>query len=146
LPVIPVNGFAIYNMGEREDFGNPPLFRHDGVALKLEAGPAPVGPGKVSTQALYSTGGNNPGGGFRTVAQSARDNFGAEGYWSYLMLVSDQAEGIADQFLAKLAKSAGPVRPAVHFVRFRRARRARGFQTSTKSKTQMTETTEGNPV
>ena len=90
LPVVPINGFAIYNMGEREDFGSGPTFQHDGVALKLEAGPVPIGPGKVSTQALYSTGGNTPGGGFRTVAQSARDNFGAEGYWSYLMLVTPQ--------------------------------------------------------
>ena len=39
---------------------------------------------------MYSTGGDTPGGGFRTVAQSARDNFGAEGYWSYLMLVTPQ--------------------------------------------------------
>ena len=90
LPVVPINGFAIYNTGDREDFGNVPTFHHDGVALKLEAGPVPIGPGKVSTQALYSTGGNTPGGGFRTVAQSARDNFGAEGYWSYLMLVTPQ--------------------------------------------------------
>jgi hypothetical protein len=90
LPIVPINGFAIYNMGEREDFGSGPTFQHDGVALKLEAGPVPIGPGKVSTQALYSTGGDTPGGGFRTVAQSARDNFGAEGYWSYLMLVAPQ--------------------------------------------------------
>jgi hypothetical protein len=53
LPVVPINGFAIYNMGEREDFGNGPIFQHDGVALKLEAGPVPVGPGKVSWQTLY---------------------------------------------------------------------------------------------
>lgn len=94
LPIVPINGFAIYNMGDREDYGNVPTFHHDGVALKLEAGPVPIGPGKVSTQALYSTGGNTPGGGFRTVAQSARDNFGAEGYWSYLMLVT--AQGYTD--------------------------------------------------
>ena len=71
LPVVPINGFAIYNMGDRQDFGNVPTFHHDGVALKLEAGAVPVGPGKVSCQALYSTGGDTPGGGFRTVAQSA---------------------------------------------------------------------------
>jgi hypothetical protein len=90
LPVLPINGFAIYNMGEREDFGNTPTFQHDGVALKLEAGALQVGPGKVSWQTLYATGGDTPGGGFRTVAQSARDNFGEEGYWSYLMLASPQ--------------------------------------------------------
>jgi hypothetical protein len=39
---------------------------------------------------LGSTGGSTAGGGFRTVAQSARDNFGAEGYWSYLMIVTPQ--------------------------------------------------------
>ena len=88
--VVPINGFAIYNMGDREDVGPGPTFQHEGVALKLEAGPVPVGPGKVSCQTLYSTGGDTPGGGFRTVAQSARDNFGAEGYWSYLMLVTPQ--------------------------------------------------------
>ena len=81
LPVAPINGFAIYNMGERDDVSGA-TFEHNGVALKLEAGPMEVGPGKVSCQALYSTGGDTPGGGFRTVAQSARDNFGAEGYWS----------------------------------------------------------------
>ncbi len=87
---VPINGFAIYNMGDREDVGPGPIFQHEGVALKLEAGPVPVGPGKVSCQTLYSTGGDTPGGGFRTVAQSARDNFGAEGYWSYLMLAAPQ--------------------------------------------------------
>jgi hypothetical protein len=87
--VMPINGFAIYNTGDRDDVGGS-RFQHDGVALKLEAGPIPVGPGKVSCQTLFSSGGDTPGGGFRTVAQSARDNFGAEGYWSYLMLVAPQ--------------------------------------------------------
>ena len=89
LPIVPINGFAVYNMGEREDFGAP-IFQHDGVALKLEAGAVPIGPGKVSCQTVYATGGDTPGGGFRTVAQSARDNFGSEGYWSYLMLATPQ--------------------------------------------------------
>jgi hypothetical protein len=89
LPV-PINGFAIYNEGQRQDFGPAPTFHHDGIALKLEAGPVEIGPGKVSTQVLYSSGGATPGGGFRTVAQSARDNFGAEGYWSYMMIVAPQ--------------------------------------------------------
>jgi len=89
-PVVPINGFAIVNMGQRQDLGNVPTFNHEGVDMKLEAGPVPVGPGKVSWQALYATGGSTPGGGFRTVAQSIQDNFGAEGYWSYLMLTSPQ--------------------------------------------------------
>jgi len=88
--VLPINGFAVYNMGQRQDLGGVPIFEHDGVGLKLEAGAVPAGPGKVSCQALYSTGGDTPGGGFRTVAQSAEDNFGAEGYWSYLMLITPQ--------------------------------------------------------
>ena len=87
--VVPINGFAIYNTGDRDDVSGT-TFQHDGIALKLEAGPVPVGPGKVSCQTLFSSGGSTPGGGFRTVAQSARDNFGAEGYWSYFMLVAPQ--------------------------------------------------------
>jgi hypothetical protein len=87
---VPINGFAVVNMGQRQDLGGVPVFNHEGIGTKLEAGAVPVGPGKVSCQALYSTGGSTPGGGFRTVAQSAEDNFGAEGYWSYLMLTSPQ--------------------------------------------------------
>ncbi|MHC4404946.1 MAG: hypothetical protein ACYTG0_35310 [Planctomycetota bacterium] len=89
---IPARGFAIYNSGRREELGGLPRFEHDDAALKLELGPVSFGPGKVSFQTLYSTGDGNPDetrrDGFRTIAQSARDNFGSQGYWSYLVLTS----------------------------------------------------------
>lgn len=89
---IPVRGFVIYNTGRREEFGGAPDFTHDDVALKLELGAICFGPGKVSFQTLYSTGDGNPDetqrDGFRTIAQSERDNFGSQGYWSYLLLTS----------------------------------------------------------
>ena len=81
LAYVPLNAFAIYNPGQRKELGGAPTFTHEGVALKLEAGPVPIGYGKLSFQTLYST-------NFRTVAQSERDNFGAQGYWSYLVLTS----------------------------------------------------------
>jgi hypothetical protein len=89
---LPLNGFVLLNTGERDDdFGNT-VFRHTGFAGKFEVGPVPLGPGKLSTQLLYASGSDHPGVGttseFRTVAQSFRDNFGAEGYWSYLQLTS----------------------------------------------------------
>ena len=47
---------------------------------------------------MYSTGDVNPNDNssdeFRTVAQSVRDNFGAQGYWSYLVITS--ADGPSD--------------------------------------------------
>lgn len=89
---IPARGFAIYNTGQREELGALPRFEHNDVALKLELGPVSFGPGKVSFQTLYSTGDGNPDetrrDGFRTIAQSERDNFGSQGYWSYLVLTS----------------------------------------------------------
>ncbi len=89
---MPVRGFAIYNTGQRQELGGLPRFEHNDAALKLELGPLPLGPGKVSFQTLYATGDGNPDetrrDGFRTIAQSARDNFGAQGYWSYLILTS----------------------------------------------------------
>ena len=42
----------------------------------------PVWCGRLSAQTLFST------DEFRTIAQSLRDNFGAQGYWSYLALTS----------------------------------------------------------
>ena len=92
LARIPVRGFAIYNTGQRKELGGLPTFEHNDAALKLEAGPLPFGIGKLSFQTLYSTGDGNPDetrrDGFRTIAQSARDNFGSQGYWSYLVLTS----------------------------------------------------------
>ena len=88
---LPINGFAIYNSGQRNELAGPD-FTHDGVALKLETGPVGFGSGNLRFQTLYSTGDKNPGDNhseeFRTVAQSARDNFGSQGYWSYLVITS----------------------------------------------------------
>ncbi|HVS35277.1 MAG TPA: hypothetical protein VMS17_06815 [Gemmataceae bacterium] len=89
---LPLNGFVLLNTGERTDTGGVTVFRHTGWAGKAEAGPLPIGPGKFSAQALASTGSSHPGVGdddeFRTLAQTYRDNFGSQGYWSYLYLTS----------------------------------------------------------
>jgi hypothetical protein len=88
---VPVNAFVIYNPGQRDDLDGTE-FRHNGWAAKVEAGPVAVGPGKLSAQVLWASGDSNPGTGssdeFRTIAQTYRDNFGAQGYWSYLYLTS----------------------------------------------------------
>lgn len=89
---VPLHGFVIYNAGRRDELGEQPAFIHRGWALKGEVGPVALGPGALSFQTLYSTGDRNPddrrSGEFRTVAQSTRDNFGAQGYWSYLAITS----------------------------------------------------------
>ena len=79
---LPANAFVIFNLGERDDVGAAPNFEHDGVACKFEVGGIPVGPGQWFAQGLYSY------AGFRTIAQSVRDDFGAQGYWSYLSITS----------------------------------------------------------
>jgi hypothetical protein len=88
---LPVNGFVLYNGGQREDIGGA-IFRHNGWATKLEAGPLDFGPGKLSVQALYASGSHHPEVGdtdeFRTIAQTYRDNFGAQGYWGYLYILA----------------------------------------------------------
>jgi hypothetical protein len=92
LGVVPVNGFFLYNFGDRTDAAGAVVLKHNGFAAKAEAGPLPLGPGKLSAQALFATGSSTPGFGdtaeFRTVAQSYRDNFGAQGYWSYMHLTT----------------------------------------------------------
>jgi hypothetical protein len=89
---VPLNAFAILNTGARTDEPGQANFRHTGFAGKFEVGPVPLGPGKLSAQMLYATGSDHPGEGdsseFRTVAQTFRDNFGAQGYWSYLYLTT----------------------------------------------------------
>jgi hypothetical protein len=88
---MPLNAFVIFNPGERDDFTGP-TFQHHGWAAKLEAGPIPFGPGKFSAQVLWASGESNPNDNnsseFRTVAQTYQDNFGAQGYWSYLYITS----------------------------------------------------------
>jgi hypothetical protein len=89
---MPVNGFVVLNTGQRDPLLGGVFFDHTGWAGKFEVGPICFGPGKFSTQVLYTTGSNHPGvgdsGEFRTVAQTFRDNFGSQGYWSYLHLTS----------------------------------------------------------
>ena len=89
---MPVNGFFIVNTGERHDYTPGTDLNHTGYAGKAEIGPVPIGPGKFSAQAVASSGSSNPGSGddseFRTVAQSQRDNFGAQGYWSYMHITT----------------------------------------------------------
>jgi hypothetical protein len=90
---VPLNAFVIYNGGQRDNLDGEPFFRHQGWAGKAEVGGVPFGPGKWYAQVLASTGDGNPGenpdsGEFRTIAQTYRDNFGAQGYWGYLYIAA----------------------------------------------------------
>ncbi len=75
----------IYNQGGTEG----PDWDHAGWAARASARGA-VGSGEVALLAAVSTGNDGSGdsGEFRTLAQSARDNFGGQGYWSMLPLSS----------------------------------------------------------
>jgi hypothetical protein len=92
MDVLPINAFAMVNHGDRTDLTGATIFKHTGYAGKFEMGPLDLVLGKLSTQALYSSGSSHPGVGdtseFRTLAQSYRDNFGSQGYWSYMYLTS----------------------------------------------------------
>lgn len=92
--VLPLAGFVLANPGRRSDFGDV-IRRHSGWASWVEAGPLPVACGKLSGQFLYASGGSGNGtdGEFRTVAQSYRDNFGGQGYWSYLQITTPNGPG-----------------------------------------------------
>lgn len=78
--------FLIWNAGRRDESGGLSDFEHQGWAAKIELGECSMGPGKFGIQGLYATGDDDPANGdsdeFRTIAQSERDNFGAQGYWS----------------------------------------------------------------
>ena len=54
--------------------------------------PIEIGPGKLSVEGLASTGSHHPEVGandeFRTIGQTYRDNFGAQGYWGYLYITA----------------------------------------------------------
>jgi len=93
--IMPLGGFFLVNTGSRDGIGANPGTSHTGFATRIEAGPLKIGEGKLYAQAVYSTGGDGNGGGreFRTVAQSYRDNFGSQGYWSYLQLATPNAPG-----------------------------------------------------
>lgn len=96
LEYLPLNGFLLANTGKRDNF-DAPNFTHTGWAAKLGYGPYEIGPGAVSVQGLYASGGKGQSTGhsneFRTLAQSYRDNYGAQGYWSYLQLTSPSGPG-----------------------------------------------------
>ncbi|RMG33500.1 MAG: hypothetical protein D6725_15530 [Planctomycetota bacterium] len=94
---VPLHVFGIFNFGARKELGGLPDFRHHGFAAKLALGPVPFWFGRLRFQTLYSTGEGDPNdrtsSEFRTVAQSFRDNFGAQGYWSYVQITSPNAPG-----------------------------------------------------
>ena len=79
--------FLIVNTGSIDELG----WTHTGWSAKL-ASDAPLGPGTLSVQTLYASGddGSSPtrSGEFRTIAQSVRDDLGAQSYWSLLGLSS----------------------------------------------------------
>ncbi|GMR22182.1 MAG: hypothetical protein BMS9Abin37_0514 [Acidobacteriota bacterium] len=79
--------FAILNTGKVEE----PSWEHTGWALK-GAADVETGKGKLTIRAHYSTGNDSSSPDksdeFRTIAQSVRDDFGAQSYWSLLGLSS----------------------------------------------------------
>ena len=79
--------FLILNTGEVPDHA----WTHTGWAAKAATTVA-TRRGTVHLRTLYSTGGNTAdpshSGEFRTIAQSVRDNRGAQAYWSLLGLTS----------------------------------------------------------
>ena len=82
------SGYVILNYGEVQD----PGWSHLGMAGRL-ALDLPRGDDTFSAQLLGSTGGSgdptrSESSEFRTIAQSERDDLGAQGYWSYLALSS----------------------------------------------------------
>jgi len=93
---VPISGYILANNGQRDNLG-PVNFTHSGWATQLQVGAIEIGPGKLSMQGLYASGGNGNttghSGEFRTLAQSYRDNYGAQGYWSYLHLTSPNGPG-----------------------------------------------------
>ncbi len=110
--------FLILNVGEVPE----PAWTHTGWAAKA-ATTVDAGRGAVHLRALYSTGddGTDPArsGEFRTIAQSVRDNRGAQAYWSLLGLtsprgpsdVNDLGIGLQNDGLGLLTLQAGYEQP-----------------------------------
>ncbi len=71
----------IFNQGGTDN----PDWDHQGWAARASAS-GQVSTGKLSLLFAASSGddGNGDSGEFRTIAQSARDNFGSQGYWGFL--------------------------------------------------------------
>ncbi len=82
-----VNAFYLFNYGKRES----PGFEHAGHAGRIE-GIVALGAATLKVQGIYTTGEDDPSDldsdEFRTIAQGARDNFGSQGYWNYLVITS----------------------------------------------------------
>ncbi len=110
--------FLIMNRGETPDYN----WSHAGWAAKA-ATAVEAGPGTAHLRVLYSTGndGGDPhrSGEFWTIAQSARDNRGAQAYWSLLGLTSprgpsdgnDLGIGLQNDGLGLLTLQAGYEQP-----------------------------------
>ena len=110
--------FLIMNRGETPDYD----WSHAGWAAKA-ATALDAGAGTAHLRVLYSTGnsGDDPhrSGEFRTIAQSARDNRGAQAYWSLLGLTSprgpsdgnDLGIGLQNDGLGLLTLQAGYEQP-----------------------------------
>jgi hypothetical protein len=96
LDPAPISGFFLANTGQLTNFDSP-NFTHTGWASQVQFGPLQLGPGKLSVQGLFASGGDGAttrhSNEFRTLAQSYGDNFGAQGYWSYMQLTSPNAPG-----------------------------------------------------
>lgn len=79
--------FLIYNKGQVET----PDWKHDGLAFGLSADYT-LGKHVLRGQFKWSSGNDNSSsansGEFRTIAQSERDNFGAQSYWSDVAITS----------------------------------------------------------
>ncbi|MBI4332304.1 MAG: hypothetical protein HY673_13590 [Chloroflexi bacterium] len=87
LGALGLKGFAIFNAGKENGDGGRDICNR-GWAFKLE-GSYRIGAARVSLQGLYATGEDGSSQDrssrtFRTIGQSVRDGFGAQGYWSYL--------------------------------------------------------------
>ena len=110
--------FLIMSRGETPDYN----WSHAGWAAKAATALA-AGPGTAHLRVLYSTGndGSDPtrSGEFRTIAQSARNNLGAQSYWSLLGLtsprgpseVADLGIGLQNDGLGLLTLQAGYEQP-----------------------------------
>lgn len=87
LASFPLQTFLIFNQGRRND----PDLSHQGFATRVEISHK-LRAAELSFQAIYSSGEDDPtatrSSEFRTIAQSERDNFGSQGYWSYLAITS----------------------------------------------------------
>jgi hypothetical protein len=112
------SAYAIVNHGETKN----PDWRHTGWAART-ALDVDVGEAAVTAQVLYASGNDgsssSESGEFRTIAQSERDDFGAQGYWSLVGLtsprgssdVNDLGVGLQNRGLGLLTAQLAASRP-----------------------------------